>query len=272
MKNLFFFLFSRVLWINVLIAALVVVALIFGVLHYLKGYTLHGESLEVPDLTGIAIEELDDFLESRDLRYEIIDSVYSDVHDRGVVVNQNPAPNAKVKENRKLYLTVNAMLPPMVTMRDMVGLSKRQAVSMLNAMGLQVDSMVYRPDICLDCVLEQRYSGEVLKPGKRLKKGEKVSLVLGGGKEGRVLVPDLKGLSFQVAHDVISANSLVMGAVILCEGCENESDTLRALVFKQLPAYLKSSKSVIPMGSTIDLYLTTDTTGQEIILEPDSLE
>lgn len=272
MKNTIYFLFSRVLWINVLVAAILIMALVFGVLHYLKSYTLHGESLEVPDLTGVTIEELDDFLESRELRYEIIDSLYSDAHERGVVVNQNPSPLSKVKKNRKLYLTVNATLPPMVTMRDMVGLSKRQAVSMLSAMGLEVDSMVYRPDICLDCVLEQRHAGELLKPGARLQKGEKVTLILGGGREGRVLVPDLMGLTYEVARDVISANSLVMGAVIRCEGCENRVDTLNAQVYRQLPAYRKSSKSVLPMGSTIDLYLTTDTTVQELILEPDTFE
>lgn len=258
MKHFFTFIFSRVLWINLLIAAFVVFGLVFGAMHYLKDYTRHGEEIELPDFGGVPMDRLDEVLSDHELRYEVLDSVYSDAHDRGTVVNQSPKPGAAVKRNRKIYLTVNATQPPMVTMRDMVGLSKRQAISMLSAMGLEIDSLVYQPDICLDCVLEQRYKGEELKPESKLKKGEKITLVLGGGREGRVIVPDLKGLTFEQAQSLISAQSLVLGAVMLCEGCETASDTLEALVYKQIPVYRKSSKSVIPMGSTVDLYLTTD--------------
>lgn len=258
MKNFFAFLFSRVLWINLLIAAFVVFGLVFGAMHYLKDYTRHGEQIELPDFGDVPMDSLDYVLSQYELRYEVLDSVYSDAHERGTVVNQSPKPGSAVKRNRKIYLTVNATQPPMVTMRDMVGLSKRQAVSMLSAMGLEIDSLVYQPDICLDCVLEQRYKGEELKAESKLKKGEKITLVLGGGREGRVLVPDLKGLTFEQAQSLISAQSLVLGAIILCEGCETAGDTLEALVYKQIPVYRKTSKSVIPMGSTVDLYLTTD--------------
>lgn len=243
-----------------LLAAIVIFGLVLGVLQFLKSHTLHGETIGVPDFTGLAMDDLDEITEQHNLRYLVLDSIYSDEHEHGVVVNQNPSPHAQVKKNRKIYLTVNAVLPPMVTMRDMVGLSKRQAISMMQAMGLEVDSLVYQPDICLDCVLEQKYKGEPLEPGTKIQKGEKISLVLGGGQEGRVLVPELLGLNFENAKEAISFNSLVMGAIILCEGCETETDTLRAVVYKQIPGYNKHNRSVIPMGSTIDLYLTTDST------------
>src|SRR5690606_21950250 len=137
-----------------------------------------------------------------------VDAVYSEAHDRGVVVNQNPDPQADVKKNRKVYLTVNATLPPMVTMRDMVGLSKRQAISMLQAMGLEVDSLVYQPDICVDCVLDQRHKSAHIPAGTKLQKGEKVTLVLGSGREGRVVVPRLTGLTYAEATEIIHLNSL----------------------------------------------------------------
>jgi len=265
MKTFFAFLVSRTLWINVFIAGLLVLGIVLGSLHYLKDYTLHGETISVPDFTSVPISELDEFIEDHELRYAIVDSVYSDEHDRGVVVNQNPDPQKEVKQNRKIYLTVNAILPPMVTMRDMVGLSKRQAVSMLQAMGLRVDSLVYQPDICLDCVLAQRHEGKEISPGTKLKKGEKVSLVLGGGQEGRVLVPDLTGLNLEEAKEAISFHSLVMGAVILCEGCENATDSASAIVYKQIPIFSSIDKSVIPMGSQVDLYLTTDSTKVSVV-------
>lgn len=242
------------------IAGLVILGLVLGSLHYLKDFTMHGDTIPVPDFTGVPIADLDDFIGEHELRYTIVDSVYSDEHDRGTVVNQNPEPQRAVKKNRKIYLTVNAILPPTVTMRDMVGLSKRQAISMLEAMGLAIDSLVYQPDICLDCVLQQRFKGAEITPGTKLQKGEKVTLVLGGGQEGRVLVPDLRGLTLEQAETVISFNSLVMGAVILCEHCETEADSARAIVYRQIPVFSAASKSVIPMGSPVDVYLTADTT------------
>lgn len=269
MKTLLTFLFSRMLWINVLIAGFVVLGIVFGSLHYLKDYTMHGETITVPDFTHVSIEGLDEAFEGHELHYVIVDSVYSDAHDRGVVVKQSPDPNAEVKKNRKVYLTVNATLPPMVTMREMEGLSKRQALSMLQAMGLEIDSLIYRPDICLDCVLDQRYKGQPIEKGVKIQKGEKVTLVLGGGQEGRVLVPDLRGLDFQQASEVISHHSLVLGAVILCEGCESAEDTLNAKVYRQIPVFSDQRKSVIPMGSTVDVYLTTDSAAISI-QEPDT--
>lgn len=269
MKTFFAFLVSRALWINVLIAGFVVLGIIFGSLHYLKDYTMHGDTIAVPDFSSIPISDLDEMIKNHELRYLIVDSVYSDAHDRGVVVNQNPNPEAEVKKNRKVYLTVNATLPPMVTMRDMVGLSKRQAISMLQAMGLEVDSLIYQPDICLDCVLDQRYDGEHIPPGTKLQKGEKVTLLLGSGREGRVMVPDLRGLNLEQATAVISLNSLALGAIIACDGCENAADTTAAVVYRQIPGYLEDGRSVLSMGAPVDLYLTTDTTAL-LIQEPDT--
>ncbi len=259
MKTFFAFLISRVFWINLLIAAFVVLAIVFGSLHYLKSYSMHGDTIVVPDFSNIPIEDLDKMISNHELRYLIVDSVYSDAHKRGVVVNQNPDPKSEVKRNRKIYLTVNATLPPMVTMRDMVGLSKRQAISMLQAMGLELDSLVYKPDICLDCVLDQRYKSEHIAAGTKLEKGEKVTLVLGSGDQGRVMIPNLTGLSYAEATEIIYLNSLAPGSVILCEGCETSEDSLKAIVYRQIPMFSGGGRSVIPMGSPIDLYLTTDT-------------
>lgn len=269
MKTFFAFLISRVFWINLLIAAFVVLAIVFGSLHYLKSYSMHGDTITVPDFSNIPIGELDGMIKNHELRYLIVDSVYSDAHDRGVVVNQNPDPKAEVKKNRKVYLTVNATLPPMVTMRDMVGLSKRQAVSMLQAMGLEVDSLVYQPDICVDCVLDQRHKSAHIPAGTKLQKGEKVTLVLGSGREGRVVVPRLTGLTYAEATEIIHLNSLTRGTVILCDGCETSEDSVRAVVYRQIPMFREDGRSVIPMGSSVDLYLTTDTSAINI-QQPDT--
>jgi eukaryotic-like serine/threonine-protein kinase len=259
MNNLFAFIFSRIFWINVAVAIVVVVLLVFGTLQYLKGYSLHGETITVPDLKGIHYSELEAVLKERTLRYSIVDSVYSDGHKPGAVVNQNPEPETQVKQNRTIYLTVNAVLPPLVTVRDMAGLSRRQALSILEVMGLQIDSVSYKPDICLDCVLDVLYRGKTIKGGTKIKRGSKVTLILGAGKDGRVMLPDFYGMTFSEAKKVIETNLLTSGAVLACEGCKSSKDTLNAKVYKQIPPYFSGSRATITMGQPIDFFLTLDT-------------
>jgi len=259
MNKLFAFIFSRIFWINVAVAILVAILLVFGALQYLKGYSLHGESITVPDLKGMHYIQLEDVLKGRNLRYSIVDSVYSDSHKPGVVVNQNPEPETQVKENRTIYLTVNAVLPPLVTVRDMAGLSRRQALSILEVMGLQIDSVSYKPDICLDCVLDVLHKGKTIKGGTKIKKGSKVTLILGAGKDGRVMLPDFYGLTFSEAKKVIETNFLTGGAVLSCEGCITSKDTAMAKVYKQIPPYFSGSRTTITMGQPIDFFLTLDT-------------
>jgi hypothetical protein len=64
-----------------------------------------------------------------------------------------------VKPGRKVYLVLNANQPKMIDMPGLVDLSKRQAMSVLEIVGLKVKELQYRPDPCLDCVIEQRYKG-----------------------------------------------------------------------------------------------------------------
>jgi len=274
MKHLFRFIFSRVFWINLALAIIVVIAIVFGSMQYLKSYSMHGETITVPDLRGTHFNALEDALYNRHLRYLIVDSVYSDSHKPGVVVNQNPDADAQVKKGRTIYLTVNAILPPLVTVRDMSGLSRRQALSMLEVMGLQMDSITYKPDICLDCVLEIRHKGQVLKGGTKIKKGDKVTLVLGSGREGKVLVPKFIGLTYSEAKTSIQNNFLTVGAVLECEGCVTREDSLRAKVYRQIPPYYQNSRSTMAMGQPVDLFLTNDSlkVGTPELLDDDDFD
>ena len=47
---------------------------------YLPMSTNHGETITVPDVQGVALADLDDFLESRDLQFEVTtDSGFSNI-------------------------------------------------------------------------------------------------------------------------------------------------------------------------------------------------
>jgi eukaryotic-like serine/threonine-protein kinase len=94
------------------------------------------------------------------LRLKVSDSVFISHEARGTVIDQNPAPNFRVKEKRTIFLTINAMNPERVSMPDVTGVSLRQARAIIETRGLEVGTLIYVPDIALNNVLRQQYKGE----------------------------------------------------------------------------------------------------------------
>jgi len=243
------------LWINLGLIATVVFLLIAGTLLWLNSFTRHGETVQVPDLSGFEIDRISAVLDDRDLTYEITDSIYSDEQPRGSVVQQNPLPGKTVKRNRAVYITVNSILPETVIMPDLSGKSRRIAIPMLEISGLELEKLAYKPDeSCTGCVLDQLYNGKSIEPGTQIRKGEKITLVLGERSNELTRVPRLLGLTYEDAYSLLNAYSLNMGTVLSCEGCETSSDTSAAYVINQLP----EGRSNAGLGSFVDLYLSTD--------------
>lgn len=106
---------------NLLVAAGIIVLLALLYFYaYLPAITNHGETITVPSIEGMHINELEDFLVKRNLRYEVSDSSYSDQYPPLTVLKQYPHAGSKVKENRKIYISVNRINPPTVPMPNLV--------------------------------------------------------------------------------------------------------------------------------------------------------
>ncbi|MBL7965042.1 MAG: PASTA domain-containing protein [Flavobacteriales bacterium] len=238
---------------------LVIMALaLFGGWRWLKSYTLHDHHVRVPDLKGLSTAEASDLLEQRGLVLEVIDSVHNDDARKGTVVIQDPDGGREVKPGRRIYVTMNATQPKMLNMPSLVNLSKRQAISTLEILGLKVKEMRYRPDPCTDCVLEQLYREQPITPDARIRRGETIVLVLGSGDSGQLVpVPDLVGLTHAELKLVLNMASLNLGLVVLCEGCNTTADSALARVSRQSP--VARAHEVMPLGGAVDVWLTMDT-------------
>ncbi len=241
---------------HVALILIVISASVYLVLLWANTYTDHGEAIEVPAIEGMQISDIEQELLNLGLTYEITDSVYSDVIDRGSIVSQNPSGGIKVKEGRTIFLTVNSLLPEMVQVPDLEGKSRRIAIPLIEIAGLSLDELKYQPDeSCTDCVLGLIYQGKPIEAGEELRKGEKISLILGRQSNVRTTVPDIAGITYTDARELLSGLSLNMGAIIYCNGCETEEDTLKGYILNQTP----NSGDEVKLGSFIDVYLTTDT-------------
>ncbi len=234
--------------------------ILLGGWWWLRLYTLHNITMRVPDMVGLTLDECDALLKGRQLEAVVIDSVYVEEHPKGSVVDQSPKAGVEVKPDRKVYLVLNASQPKMIDMPRLVDLSKRQAMSILEIIGLKVKELEYKPDPCVDCVVEQLYKGEPIPPETRIRKGESITLVLGSGDNGeRVPVPQLRGLTNAEVKTVLNMASLNLGIIVECVGCNSSVDSTLARVYRQSPG--SESMGRIAMGSMIDIWLTADTTG-----------
>lgn len=246
--------------VRILLPLLVVGVLLLCGWAWLRYYTRHNVAVRVPDLKGLSLDEARSILGSRELSALVIDSVYSDELPKGSIVEQDPASGSEVKPDRKVYLVLNASQPKMIDMPRLVDLSKRQAISVLEIIGLKVKEMQYRPDPCVDCVIAQLYKGKPIAADERIRRGESITLVLGSGDKGeRVPIPDLVGLTNAEVQMVLNMASLNLGVLVECEGCNTAADSTLARVRRQSPS--ANANDRIALGSTIDIWLTADTAG-----------
>jgi beta-lactam-binding protein with PASTA domain len=179
------FLASKEFFIQLAIAVLLIVILVFVMMKWLNYTTNHGEEITVPDLSKLSVEVAEEKLSALDLEYVLLDTTeYQSDFPKFSVVKQDPIAGSKVKEGRKIYIKVNSDAYREVIMPDLIEQTLRQAEPTLLALGLELGDKTYKPYLGKDMVLEMRYKGKKLKAGDEIPKASKIDLVLGDGKVG----------------------------------------------------------------------------------------
>jgi len=241
------------------LAAAIALVLLLGTLLWLKIYTHHGKTIVVPDLAGLTLDEVDDVTSSRRLRFEVVDSVFSTEMPRGTVIKQNPNASSRVKKNRKIFLTMNAVNLEMVSMPQLIGLSFRQARLALQNAGLVQGTIKYKPDFAKNNVLQQMHKDTVINEGTIITKGAVIDLVLGMGLSSKTTrIPDLVGLGLEEASAIISDYFLNLGAVTYDISIEEAEDSTGAFIWRQYPDFDEFKR--LNMGMEVDIWLTLDST------------
>ncbi|MBL7924344.1 MAG: PASTA domain-containing protein [Bacteroidia bacterium] len=253
MSNVLSFIRSRNFLMHLLMCLGLIFVILFGTYQWLNAYTNHGETITVPDLRGMKFKDLERFLLDKNMLVKISDSsVFVIDKPPGVVIEQDPAPNEKVKEGRTVYVTITRTVPPQVKIPNLIDVSQRQAEAILASYGLKVGQFIYKPDLAKDAVLGLMSEGRDLKPGDELEKGSVVDLVLGDGiGNTNVEVPSLRGLSMDEVMFVLQGSSLNPGAMVFDESVRDSS---LAKVYRQIPE--PGDSVFIRQGESIDLFFT----------------
>lgn len=217
---------------------------------YLPFTTNHGQTITVPDLSKLSLDEMKNILDDRDLRYEVSDCTFVAGAQPLTVIQQYPRANAKVKEGRKIYVTITKRVAPMVSMPNLVSMIDRSAALTLKSLGLEEGDRTYVPDVAKNSVLRQLYNGKEIAPGTPVAKGSRIDLEIGDGLGNTMFeIPNVVGLQLDEAEAAIRGSNLKVGTKISVEDPEKEVGT----VVRQRPEARSGER--IRVGETMDLWV-----------------
>ena len=180
------FLVSKTFFKQIALAIVATVVIVFLALMWLDSTTNNGEFRTVPDLTGKSIKVAEIELEKEDLVLVVQDSAnFNPKYPRFSVIEQDPVTGNKVKENRKIYVTLNPSGYRKIMVPDLTQRTFRQAKPALEALGFEIGKTTYVDNIAEDVVLSLQFKGKAIAPNKTLPKTSVIDLVLGNGKRPR---------------------------------------------------------------------------------------
>lgn len=155
-------------------------ALLFAILIFLDFWTHHGETSTVPSVKGMSYAQAVRQLREADLEAEISDSIFDRTAEPGTVVESWPKSGAVVKRGRQVYLTITAFSPKTITISmPVIGVSSRQAISYLEALGINSVRLVSVPSQYPDLVENAFADGKTLSVGTNIPVTASVTLEVG---------------------------------------------------------------------------------------------
>jgi len=236
------------LFLHLVLAATVLIVLSLLYFYaYLPHITNHGESITVPSVEGLPITKIEDFLADHDLRYEVNDSSYSAEYPPLTVLKQYPAAGAKVKENRKIFVSVNRKNPPTVKMPDLIDGSLTNAEAVLRGSELKRGKIRLVSGPFLNVVKEMQIDGNKVVPGVLVPKGTMVDLVVMDGGSNKLPTPNVLGFNYEDAKVNILGSNLNIGNVTLV----GDTTDMRPVILKQKP----TPGEIIMVGDVVDVWI-----------------
>jgi beta-lactam-binding protein with PASTA domain len=189
-------------------------ALVLTSTFWMKCYTNHGDSIEVPELAGLSYRDAKKKASRSDLEVDITDSIYQVDKPAGLVISQDPKPGSKVKENRTIYLAVTKNNPDLLKLPTLRGNDDFERYSKtLARMGLKPRITATTPDTKLEpnTILEVSYKGENVTrridsgSGVQVNMGDFIDFTVSAGADGQVVteVPELGCMTLDAAREAI---------------------------------------------------------------------
>lgn len=225
---------------------------------WLRIYTHHQQTLQVDDYTGMRIEDAIRKAERNSFSVELMDSFFMVDRPAGIVIEQEPKPFDRVKQNRTVYLIVTKKTPDEVTLPSLVGnydyyqyARKLQRLNVRTKIREKQFSSKLEENTILHLYVDgQKITEADLNRGIKAPMGSVIEFVITERNTGMVAIPSLVCKQYDAAVFLITSMNLNLGQVV-----GDVPDRESAYVYRQEPPY--DPDATIPMGTTINIYLTS---------------
>lgn len=225
----------------------VIIILIFFIIGILLAnflimpiFVRQGEEVVVPNVCNLPLDSAIVILKKVGLQSVVTERRYDRIIEQGRIIIQEPLPDTKVKKGRIINLSVSLgvekIIIPVIT-----GLEYAKAKQIIDRLGLVISDIdsIYSDSIDAGKVIRTIPEAEV-----EVKKGDEIKFIIS---KGVVLKsPNLIGLNFDEAKNLLKKLSLVLGTVTEIEG-SGEKGT----VIVQNP----QPEQVVDAGDTINLMI-----------------
>ena len=260
LKNLGYFLSSKIFLKNLAYMLLTILGLLFLVHFGMKWYTQHGKSLQVPSFANMTFKEAQQKASNHNLSVIINDSIWTDKYPPGTILKQSPEALSSVKKNRSVYLTITkfqaeeAILPKLAGNDNFDYYKKRLALDniTLKVRQKRFNNQLQDKTILYIYVDGERLSNSELNKGFKVKKGTEVEAVITTRGAGSAAIPDLKCKTLEEAEFLVNGTKLSVGSIFKDGTAEGYDGTL--YVWKQEPRFIEGN--TLKVGSSIDIHVT----------------
>ena len=172
---------------------------------------LVGDSITVPDVSGMTEDEAQSALENAGFRNISSEFTYHDSVPSGQVIGTTPEANAEATEDTEIVMQVSKGAERK-TVPNVVGQKDADAQNAIKSAGLSVGTVTYEysDSVAQGIVISQSVDG-----GKKISAGTTVDLVISNGPEpaAKVNVPPVTGTSESNARQLIQNAGLSVGTV-----------------------------------------------------------
>jgi len=235
-------------WLPWAMLALMAILLAFG------GYWIYRSAATpktvIPNLEGKTLTEATGILKERELKIESEESFSSTVEE-GKIISQDPEAGIKVEKDTMVKVVVSKG-EELITIPDVVGLSRDDAIAKLVRIGLEIGEIIEEEN---DEVPAGAIISQAPEADTEVKKGAVINLVASKG-ENLVQVPDVVG------KDADEATSRLKQLDLNVEKKQAYSDTVEeGKVISQNP----EAGTEVKIGSTVTI---TVSKGKELVTVP----
>ncbi|MFU0826657.1 MAG: non-specific serine/threonine protein kinase [Lachnoclostridium sp.] len=204
------------------------------------------ETVMMPSVVGLLLEDAKKTLYAKSESFNVTynDEEYSDKYEKGMVIEQYPAPNAEVEADSEIRLVIS-LGPEPFKVPNVYNLTDNQAVTKLEEAGL----VVVHDYAYSDEIEEGRVIETIPSRDESVVKGDTVTVVISNGPEiKKVEMPNIIGLTESKAVKKLENAGLTKGEVT-----KDYSDTYPA--GQVISQSIKAGKKV-DSGTAVDFVIS----------------